>query len=68
MKARAAARSEGLRYVYIGNVPGLEGAETTWCPNCKQAVVERDIFAVTALHLTDGKCRGCGARIAGVWS
>lgn len=67
VKARDAARSEGLRYVYIGNVPGLEGAETTWCPNCKKAVVERDIFAVTALNLADGRCRGCGTRIAGVW-
>jgi len=44
VKARDAARAEGLRYVYIGNVPGLEGAGTTWCPNCKKAVVERDIF------------------------
>jgi pyruvate formate lyase activating enzyme len=68
VKARAAAGSEGLRYVYIGNVPGLEGAETTWCPNCKKAVVERDIFAVTALNLAKDKCRSCGARIAGVWS
>ena len=67
VKAREAARGEGLRFVYIGNVPGLEGAETTWCPNCKKAVVERDIFSVTALNLTDGKCRSCGTRIAGVW-
>jgi pyruvate formate lyase activating enzyme len=68
VKARDAARSEGLHYVYIGNVPGLEGAETTWCPNCKKAVVERDIFAVTAQHLTAGKCRFCGTKIAGVWA
>jgi pyruvate formate lyase activating enzyme len=67
VKARDAARGEGLRYVYIGNVPGLEGAETTFCPNCKKPVIERDIFALTALNLTDGKCRWCGARIAGVW-
>ena len=67
VKAREAARGEGLRYVYIGNVPGLEGAETTWCPNCKKPVVERDIFAVTALNLVNGKCRSCGTKIAGVW-
>ena len=59
--------TEGLHYVYIGNVPGLEGAETTWCPSCKKAVVERDIFAVTARHLTGGKCGFCGTKIAGVW-
>jgi pyruvate formate lyase activating enzyme len=68
LKARDAARAEGLHYVYIGNVPGLEGAETTWCPNCKQAVIERDIFAVTAQNLVGGKCRFCGTKIAGVWA
>jgi pyruvate formate lyase activating enzyme len=67
VKARDAARAEGLHYVYIGNVPGLEGAETTWCPNCRKAVVERDIFAVTRMDITDGKCRFCGTKIAGVW-
>lgn len=68
VKAREAAKAEGLRYVYIGNVPGLPGAETTWCPTCKKAVVERDIYAVTTLHLTDGKCQSCGTTIAGVWA
>jgi pyruvate formate lyase activating enzyme len=56
IKARDAARAEGLRYVYIGNVPGLEGAETTWCPGCKKAIIERDISAVTRLDIADGKC------------
>ena len=68
LKAREAARAEGLRYVYIGNVPGLDGAETTWCPNCKKAVIERDIFAITAFNLESGKCRFCGTKIAGVWA
>ncbi len=68
VRARDAARAEGLRYVYIGNVPGLEGAGTTWCPNCRKALVERDIFAVTRLDVTGGKCRYCGTKIAGVWA
>ncbi|MGO9204533.1 MAG: AmmeMemoRadiSam system radical SAM enzyme [Limisphaerales bacterium] len=68
LQARDAARAEGLHYVYIGNVPGLADAETTFCPGCKKPVVQRDIFAVTALDLASGKCRYCGARIAGVWS
>ena len=68
LEARDAARAEGLHYVYIGNVPGLAGAETTFCPNCKKPVVQRDIFAVTALDLAAGKCRFCGAKIAGVWT
>ena len=68
LAARETARAEGLRFVYVGNVPGLEGAGTTWCPNCSKAVVERDIFAVTRLDLVDGRCRFCGARVAGVWA
>ena len=63
VKAHDFARAEGLHYVYIGNVPGLEGVETTYCPNCKKAVIERDIFAVTRMDITDGKCRFCGTKI-----
>jgi len=68
LQARAAARSEGLRFVYIGNVPGLSDAGTTWCPGCKKAIIERDIFAVLRNDVVDGKCRFCRTKIAGVWS
>jgi len=68
VRAREIARSAGLRYVYIGNVPGLTDAETTFCPHCKKAVVERDIFAVTSVNLQAGQCRFCQTKIAGVWS
>jgi pyruvate formate lyase activating enzyme len=67
LRARSLAWAAGLRYVYIGNVQGVPDAGTTRCPNCRKAVVERDIFAVTGLHLQDGKCRFCQARIPGVW-
>jgi pyruvate formate lyase activating enzyme len=68
LKAREAARSSGLRFVYIGNVRGVPDAETTFCPHCKRAVVERDIFSVTALHIEGGRCKFCETRIAGVWT
>lgn len=67
VRARETARAEGMRYVYVGNVPGLSDAGTTWCPNCRKPIVERDIFAVTRLDVADGKCRFCGTRIPGVW-
>jgi len=67
VKAREIARAEGLRFVYIGNVPGLADAGTTWCPGCKKAVIERDIYALTRLDIAAGKCRFCGTKIAGVW-
>jgi pyruvate formate lyase activating enzyme len=68
IKARELARAAGLRYVYIGNVRGVPDAETTFCPSCKKPVIERDIFAVTALRIAEGKCQHCQTRIAGVWS
>jgi len=68
VRAREAAKSAGLRYVYLGNVRGVPEAETTFCPNCRKAVVERDIFAVTSFRLKAGKCPDCHTPIAGVWS
>ena len=67
VQAREIARAAGLRYVYLGNVREPVDAGTTWCPGCKKAVVERDIFAVTSLQVTQGKCRFCQTPIAGVW-
>ena len=67
VRARDAARAAGLHYVYIGNLRDVPDAGTTFCPNCRRAVVERDVFSVTAYHLAAGKCRFCGTRIAGVW-
>ena len=66
-EAREIARRAGLRYVYIGNVRGVEDAETTLCPKCRKPVIERDIFSVRTMNLEDGKCKSCGAAIPGVW-
>ena len=68
LQARQIARDAGLHYVYIGNVTGVENAGTTFCPGCKRAVVERDIFDVIANRLTDGRCPYCQTAIAGVWA
>ncbi len=68
IEAQATARAAGMRYVYVGNVPTQRDAGNTYCPGCRRAVIERDIFAVTAMRLTDGKCQYCQTKIAGVWS
>ena len=68
IQARTIARESGLHYVYVGNAPELEDAETTYCPNCKRAIVERDIFSVKRLDITAGRCKACQHTIAGVWS
>jgi pyruvate formate lyase activating enzyme len=68
VEARDIARKAGLHYAYVGNVRGLADAETTFCPNCHRAIVERDIFAVTRLDVVGGKCKFCQTKIAGVWA
>ena len=66
-RARDIALKQGLRYVYVGNVPGHPGNHT-WCPKCGKAVVERDGMFVTGMHLKDGRCGFCNQPIPGVWS
>jgi pyruvate formate lyase activating enzyme len=63
-RARAIARDHGLRYVYTGNIHDLEG-DTTRCPACGVAVIERDWYAILATKLDRGACGACGAAIAG---
>jgi len=65
-RAKAVAEAEGLRYAYVGNVPGHPG-ENTYCPNCKRVVVERTGFSVGSVNLDKGKCRFCRQPVAGVW-
>lgn len=67
VRAREAARGCGMKYVYLGNVGEVADAGTTYCPGCRAAVVERDVFAVGRMVLVDGRCPHCGTRIAGVW-
>ncbi len=59
-------RKAGLRYVYVGNMPGAR-LEDTRCPDCGQAVVKRSGFWVTERQLAPGGvCAHCGAKIHGV--
>ena len=66
-KARAAALSAGLEYVYIGNVPGHE-SESTFCPKCKKLLIQRTGYMVGEIHLKGGKCGYCGKPIPGIWT
>ena len=67
IRAREIALREGLYYVYIGNVL-IEGAENTYCPNCKKLLIERKGYWVGQVNIVDGKCKFCGTKIKGVWS
>ncbi len=65
-QAREIALEEGVRFVYIGNVPGHPGGNT-YCPACRRLIIARAGFAVREYHLTGGQCTYCGASIPGVW-
>ena len=65
-RARQIGMSEGLKYVFVGNIPG-EGGENTICPRCHETVVERKGFSIITQNLEDGKCGKCGELIAGVF-
>ena len=66
LSARQAALAEGLRYVYVGNVPG-SGGESTFCPGCGEEIIRRIGYRVDRPRLEGGACELCGHEIAGVW-
>lgn len=66
-KAREIALSAGMRYVYVGNVPG-HPAENTYCHQCKKLIIERRGFTILANHIVNGKCEFCGEKIPGRWA
>lgn len=69
VRAASIGMSEGLRYVYAGNLPGsLGNLENTNCPSCKTLLVERYGFRVLRNNLRDGNCPSCREVIPGVWS
>lgn len=65
-EARQTALKAGLKYVYLGNLPG-NPAENTHCHNCGKLLIGRRGYTVGEMNLKDGKCRYCGAAIPGVW-
>jgi pyruvate formate lyase activating enzyme len=57
--------SEGLKFVYVSNVPRV-GDEDTCCPQCGRVLIRRYGFSVLANHVQDGHCPDCGAPVAGI--
>jgi pyruvate formate lyase activating enzyme len=60
-------KEEGLWYVYIGNVPGHK-YENTYCHNCKELLIERDVFDIIKNKSMNGKCPNCNTTIPGMFS
>ena len=61
--------SEGLAFVYTGNVHDPEGDRTN-CPGCGAAVIQRDWYVLKGWGLSGddpGCCARCGVAIPGVF-
>lgn len=65
LRAREIGISAGLRYVYIGNVPGETG-ESTFCPDCKTLLIDRWGFSIRKNVIANGRCPKCSAIIEGI--
>jgi pyruvate formate lyase activating enzyme len=66
-RIRALALAEGLRFVYLGNVPGHAG-EHTYCPGCHAVVIKRMGVALVENRIKDGACPDCKRKIPGLWA
>jgi pyruvate formate lyase activating enzyme len=61
------AKKNGLRYVYIGNVPG-HIHNSTFCPSCNRKIIHRTHFDILEMNVVGGKCKYCNEKIPGIWS
>ena len=63
--ARDIGLEVGLKYVYLGNVPGDEG-ENTRCHGCGNLLIKRFGFSIKRMGLDGSKCRKCGVEMVGI--
>jgi len=61
-KAYVMAKSAGIQYPYLGNVPGHE-YENTHCPACGELLIRRLNHEIAALRLKDSRCPACSEAI-----
>jgi len=63
-RAREIGLEEGLRYVYVGNVPG---EANTLCHGCGRLLIRRSGYWILENNVQpDGCCPDCGTPVAGV--
>lgn len=65
-RAHNIAQAEGLKFIYVGNVPGHE-AEHTYCPACHALLIKRQGFWIQENKIKGNRCPECHTNIPGVW-
>jgi pyruvate formate lyase activating enzyme len=69
LRASEIGKTEGLNFVYAGNLPGrVKTCENTYCPGCRELLVERMGYRILAMRIHNGACPKCSRPIPGVWS
>ena len=70
LSAADQGRTNGLRYVYAGNLPGHVGdLEDTRCATCRELLVARHGYHIRDYRVTsDGRCPHCHTAVPGRWS
>jgi pyruvate formate lyase activating enzyme len=63
-RARKIGLSEGLNFVYSGNVMGHVG-ENTYCPNCKKLIIARKGYFIERIAMKGQACEYCSHIIPG---
>lgn len=65
-RAHEICRTEGLEFVYLGNLPG-HPAESTYCPKCGKILIERKGYRISQFNLKGNKCPFCDSEIPGLF-
>ncbi len=63
-RAYKIGKEAGLRYIYVGNVPGSK-YESTFCYNCGEELIARIGYSIKANKIKDSNCSKCRTKIAG---
>lgn len=60
------AKTEGMKFVYIGNTD-IPDAEDTYCPHCGKLLVKRDGYRIVKNLMTAAQCPYCKEEVPGIW-
>ena len=63
-RGKEIGHKNGLKYIYVGNVPGHTG-QNTICPGCHKTLIDRIGFGIGENHIIKGRCEYCGYEIKG---
>lgn len=61
-EARKVGVDAGLKFVYLGNVPG-HPYENTYCPKCQRLLIRRYNYEILEYNIKNGNCIYCDEKI-----